>query len=308
MIALGFVVAAIAWYVLRALARRWQPARRAVERLSPYTRWLHGWVLAAPATFAYVAVFSISTLVQQSAPPRLINLLTRIQSTNLKHLSLDPVKAMVDSAFWVANKGTGLSFYILLFASVVAWAEQRYGTPRIILIGLCGHVFGSLLTALIEWHAIDSGRAPAALANTTDVGVSYIMVAGCVAAVILMRGWWRIAGVAGLSAGIVLPIFVTHTLWNFGHLFATLSGLIAALITLKFAPPRTPADVTRRLTEAVTARTGAGIVPVRAGPRRSGLGRFGGGRLGSEGEAAGSAVPVGEQTGQGRDGDLGRRA
>jgi hypothetical protein len=278
MVALVFVAAVVTWYVLRALARWWRPARRAVDRLSPYTRRLHGWVLAAPATFAYIAVFSSSTLVQRSAPPRLISLLTRIQSTNLKHLSLDPVIAMADSAFWVADKGAGLSFYIALFGCVVAWAEPRYGTPRIILIGLSGHVFGSLLTALVEWHAINSGRAPAALAHTTDVGVSYIMVAGCVAAVILMRGWWRIAGVAALTVGIVVPIFVTHTLWNFGHLFATLCGLAAALISLKIAPVRTPVDLASLI----------GSV--------------------SEGESARPVVPVGEQAGQGGDGDLGRRA
>jgi hypothetical protein len=306
MVALIFVAGVVVWYVLRGLARWWPAARRTVDRLSPYTRRLHGWVLAAPASFAYIAVFTSSTLVQQSAPPRLISLLTRIQSTNLKHLSLDPVKAMADSAFWVADKGAGLSFYIALFACVVAWAEQRYGTPRIILIGLSGHVFGSLLTALVEWHAINSGRAPAALARTTDVGVSYIMVAGCVAAVILMRGWWRIAGVTALTIGIVVPIFVTHTLWNFGHLFATLCGLVTALISLKIAPARAPVDVTHCLTEAVAARTGPSADPDGSTGSSGADGLAG--STGSEVESAGAAVPVGEQAGQGGDGDLRRRA
>jgi hypothetical protein len=236
------VVVVLAWYALRGVAHWWRPARLAVDRLSPRTRWLHGWVLSAPATFTYIAIFTASTLLQKTAPPKLIYLLTKLQSTNLKHLGTDPVIALADSALWVAGHGAGLSFYVALYATVVAWAEPRYGTPRMILIGLCGHVFGSLLTAAVEWRAIESGRASARLAHTTDVGVSYIMVAGCVAAVVLMRGRWRVAGATALGIGIVLPVFVTHTLWNLGHLFAASCGLVAALIGLRIAPPRTPVD------------------------------------------------------------------
>lgn len=235
---MGVVVVVLAWYTLRGLARWWAWAGHAVERLSPYTRGLHAWVLAAPATFVYIAVFTSSTLLQKTAPRALINLLTTIQSTNLAHLSTRPLIALADSALWVANKGSGLLFYIAVFASVVAWAEPRYGTPRMIVIMLCGHVFGSLLTAAVEWHAIESGRAPARLAYTTDVGVSYIMVAGCAAAVVLMRGRFRIAGAAALGVGVVLPVFVTHTVWDLGHLFATACGLAAALVCLHLAPPR----------------------------------------------------------------------
>ncbi|MEV8633566.1 rhomboid-like protein [Streptosporangium sp. NPDC051023] len=239
----SFLVVTLAWYALRGLARWWAWAGRVVGRLSPYTRGLHAWVLAAPATFVYIAVFTSSTLLQKTAPRALINLLTTIQSTNLAHLSTRPLIALADSALWVADKGSGLVFYVAVFASVVAWAEPRYGTPRIIVIVLCGHVFGSLLTAVVEWHAIETGKAPARLAHTTDVGVSYIMVAGCAAAVVLMRGRWRIAGAMALGAGVVLPVFVTHTIWDLGHLFATACGLAAALLSLRLAPPRTPPDV-----------------------------------------------------------------
>ncbi|RMI46942.1 hypothetical protein EBO15_04770 [Actinomadura harenae] len=45
-----------------------------------------------------------------------------------------------------------------------------------------------------------------ALAITTDVGVSYIMVARCAAAVLLMRGRWLALGIAGLVFDVVGPI------------------------------------------------------------------------------------------------------
>ncbi|MEO5874395.1 MAG: rhomboid-like protein, partial [Streptosporangiaceae bacterium] len=177
-----------AWYLLRLCAVRWGRARVLRDRLTPFTRRLHAWVLSAPATFAYVAIFCAFTLVQKTSPDRLIDLLTRLHSTNLMNLSKAPFAAMAESALWVADQGDGVILYVAVFVTVVAWAERRYGTPRIILICGTGHVLGSFLTTRIELWAIDSGRAPASLGLAVDVGVSYLMVAGCAAAVLLMRG------------------------------------------------------------------------------------------------------------------------
>jgi hypothetical protein len=234
------VVCVLLWYGLRGLGVWWAPAGRLVGRLSPWTRKAHAWVLSAPATFAYITVFTASTAVQRSAPPRLIDLLTRMQSTNIHDLDRAPLTALAESGLWVADKGAGLGGYVLAFATVVAWAERRYGTPRIIVICLSGHVFGTLLTVWVERAAISSGRASRALANTTDVGVSYMMVAGLVAAVILLPGWWRWAAGSALTLGVLGPVVVDHTLWDLGHLFATLCGLVTAVFTLLLVPARTP--------------------------------------------------------------------
>lgn len=257
--------AVVLWYVLRGLSHWWTGARRVVGRLSPWTARLHAWVLSAPATFGYIAIFTASTLVQRTAPPKLIDLLTKLQSTSIHHLNRAPVLAMAESALWVADKGAGFSLYVVLFATVVAWAERRYGTPRIIVIAVTGHVLGTLLTVMVEKNAIDSGEAPSRLAFTTDVGVSYMMVAGCVAAVILMRGRWLVAGGAALCAGVLGPVIIAHSLWNLGHLFATLSGLAAALVALRFGPPRTPPDLAPLLARAATVQRAAEEpMPVRA--------------------------------------------
>ncbi|MFC5183649.1 rhomboid-like protein [Actinomadura harenae] len=239
----AFILVVAGWYALRALGLAWGPARRIVAACEPWTHRAHTWALSAPATFTYVAVFTASTLVQFSAPPKLIDLLTTLQSTNLRNLHRAPLRALLDSALWVADKGEGLAMYVVLFVTVVAWAERRYGTPRILLVWLSGHVLGSLLTALVETHALENGRAPARLAITTDVGVSYIMVAGCAAAVLLMRGRWLLFGIAGLLFGVVGPVFWNHSLWDLGHLFATTCGLAAAWALLQIAPARTPPDL-----------------------------------------------------------------
>lgn len=240
---LALVCLALLWYALRLLAAVWPAARAFVARLSPYTRWLHAWVLSAPATFTYVAVFTALTLVQRTTPPRLVDLVTRVNSTSLVRLRHAPLSVLADSALWVANRGSDLVLYILVFATVVAWAERRYGPPRLILICVSGHVLGTLLTAAVESHAIQTGQASYRLASTTDVGVSYMMVAGTVAAVLLMRGWWLAGGIAALAGGVVWPVIASHTIWDLGHLFATLCGLAVAVPVLLAGGTRVPRDL-----------------------------------------------------------------
>ncbi|WP_174555066.1 rhomboid-like protein [Actinomadura hibisca] len=270
------MVLVVAWYALRLLGRWWGPAEAVVGRVSPWTRWAHAWVLSAPATFVYVAVFTASTLVQFSAPPKLIELLTTLQSSNLANLHRAPLRALLDSALWVADQGEGLLLYVSVFVSVVAWAERRYGTPRIVVVGLAGHVLGSLLTVLVEMRALESGRAPVRLAVTTDVGVSYIMVAGCAAAVLLMRGRWLVAGVVLLGLGVVGPVFWSRTLWDLGHLLATLCGLVVAWLVLRVAPARRAPDLRPCLPERAVRRGAEGAGCAGCGRASGDVGGAGG--------------------------------
>ncbi|MGC0414585.1 rhomboid-like protein [Embleya sp. AB8] len=250
---LGLVVA---WYLLRGLARRWAWARRLVKWLSPWTARLHVWVLSAPITYTYIAIFTASTVVQRTTPPRLIDLLTKLNSTNLFRLGRQPVEALLTSAFWVADHGSGLATYVFVFGTVVAWAERRYGSPRMLLIGASAHVFGSLITAAVEKGAIRAGRLPHKIAYATDVGVSYVEVGSCAAAVLIMAGWFRLIGVAVMFVTVGLPVIMDHSIWDFGHLIATLCGLTAALLVrlagpLRKPPPLRPPLVVSTVTDRV---------------------------------------------------------
>jgi len=208
-----------------------------VAQLSPQTRRLHAWVLSAPATFAYIAVFSASTVIARNAPSHLITMLTTRQGTSPVRLAADPT-VLLTSALWVANGGAALGLYVAVFAIVVAWAERRYGPPRIIVIGVSGHVLGSLLTAAILQRAIDSGYLSDRLTRTADVGVSYVLVAGVAAAIVLWRGWRRAVGAAVLAAALLIPLAMNRTIWDLGHVLAALCGLAAAMVLLAFAPTR----------------------------------------------------------------------
>lgn len=244
MVALAALALSVLWYVLRGVGYLWKPAARVVGQLAPWTVKLRAWVLSAPATFVYIALFTMGTFVQKTAPPRLIDLLVKVDSTNLHRLSDDPATVLVTSAVWVADRGSGLSMYIAVFATVVAWAERRYGTPRLILIAISAHVLGSLCTARVERWAIDTGRAPEKLIRATDVGVSYIMVGCCAAAVLIMWSWVRLVGIAVMVMVVVVPVLTSRTVWDLGHLFATLFGLGAALLVRSAGPLREPPPLT----------------------------------------------------------------
>nr|WP_202511423.1 rhomboid-like protein [Streptomyces sp. SID3343] len=230
--------------MLRGLARRWEWARRWVAVISPWTARLHTWVLSAPITFTYMAIFTASTVVQRTSPPRLIDLLTKLNSTNLFRLGNDPIEALLTSAFWVADHGSGLLMYLIVFGTVVAWAERRYGSPRMLVIGASGHVFGSLLTAAIEKGAITAGRLPHKIAFATDVGVSYVEMGSCAAAVLIMTGWIRLIGAVVMFCLVGLPVITDHTIWDVGHLLATLSSLAAAVLLRLLGPLRDPPPFT----------------------------------------------------------------
>jgi hypothetical protein len=257
------LAALVSWYLLKA-GRRVPAVHRFVARLTPWSERLHTWVLSAPATFCYIAVFTCFSLVQKTAPPRLIDVMTTVDSTNLHQLHNHTLSVLATSGFWMADHGDALALYIAGFATVVAWAERRYGTPRLAVILASGHVFGSLLTEALLRQAINHGRAPTKLVYATDVGVSYMLVAGMAGAVLAMGGRLRVMAAAILLGILFTPMFTSHTIWDFGHIVAAACGLIVATLCRLAGPLRTPGPLTRRSAAAVatqSARSDADRVP-----------------------------------------------
>jgi hypothetical protein len=248
------LAALVGWYLLKA-GRRVPAVHRFVARLTPWTARLHTWVLSAPATFCYIAVFTCFSLVQKTAPPRLIDVMTTVDSTNLHQHRNHTLSVLATSAFWMADHGDALALYVAGFATVVAWAERRYGTPRLAVIVASGHVFGSLLTEALLRQAIDAGRAPTKLVYATDVGVSYMLVAGMAGAVLAMRGRLRVLAAAILLGILFTPMFTSHTIWDFGHIVAAACGLIVATVCRLAGPLRTPEPLTRRSAAAVATQS-----------------------------------------------------
>jgi hypothetical protein len=58
-----------------------------------------------------------------------------------------------------------------------------------------------------------------------------------------------------LALGVLAPVLVHHTIWDLGHLLATLCGLGAALLLLAIRPARVPVPVDELAARLTVRRT-----------------------------------------------------
>lgn len=225
------------WLGTPRLASTWRAHRPALIRF----------VRASPATFTYLSILSVTTWVLVGASPAVVAALLENQSTNLHHLTRDPVRVLIRSAFWLS--GYELLFFAALFLVVLAPAERWLGTPRWLIAFASGHVGATLLTSLWIWLAVRTGAAPASIENVVDVGVSYGF--GAVAALFTYRlpRHWRPVWTGGLAAYVIGNILIGGDFTAYGHAAALLIGF--ALYPLTCAP-------------AVRARAKGRLLPVNA--------------------------------------------
>jgi hypothetical protein len=238
---IGRVAVRRGWPGTARLTSVWQVHRPALVRF----------VRGSPATFTYLAILTVTTWVLAGSSPKVVAALLEEQSTNLHHLTRDPVRVLIRSAFWLS--GYELLFWAALFLVVLAPAERWLGTTRWLVAFASGHVGATLLTSLGIWLAIRAGAAPARLENVVDVGVSYGF--GAVAALFTYRlaSRWRGVWAGGLIAYAIGGILINRDFTAYGHAAALLIGF--ALYPLTRA-------------QAVRARAAQPLI-LAATPRRS---------------------------------------
>lgn len=186
-------------------------------------------------------------------------------STNVQRLSSQPVRTILSSAFWVADEGHGYFLYLGAFVLVVARAEQRLGSRRLLTIAFGTHVLASLVMVAAEAVAIGTSLAPASLASTTDVGVSYVLVGGSVAAAATLPPRSRTVALAALTVAVGVPLLLDRGLWDAGHVVALACAVGLTRTVLRFAPLTVPGPSARWLGPPAPAavapapRAGAGL-------------------------------------------------
>ncbi len=182
------------------------------------------------------------------ANPSVARALLEEQSTNLHHLTHDPVRVLIRSAFWLNSYE--LLFWVILFVVVLAPAEHWLGTPRWLVVFASGHVGATVLTATGIWLALRAGVTSHRLEDVVDVGASYGFVA--IAAVFTFRlaPRWRVLWAAVLVAAVAGGIAIDGTFTAYGHAAALLIGFALCPLTrtpgvraradlpLLMAPPR----------------------------------------------------------------------
>lgn len=231
--ACGVLIAA--WFAVKSLAARgWSPAGRLYHRLDPTIQATRLWTAAAPLTATYVAIWTITTVLQQGTPQSLNEFLTRWHSTNIVGLASQPVRVLFSSAFVVADSGFGFAGYVLVYLFITMRLEHRIGAARTLVVAGVSHVLGSLLTVAVEIWAIDNAMAPKSLSYTVDVGVSYVMVGSIGAYFWLVSRRWLPWLATALAVGVVVPMVVSHTIWDLGHFLATCLGVAAGWLVVRY--------------------------------------------------------------------------
>ena len=245
------------WRVTDPLARAW---REHGARL----RW---GVASAPATYIYLGILVVTTWVLLGMPSAAKTAFIEDQSTNLMHLSKDPVRVLVRSAFFVTKRE--LLVWALLFGLVLAPVERWLGTARAIAAFAIGHIGATCLTAIDIWAHIRYMHAPHSLWNTEDTGASYGFFTLAGVLVHRLRGWTRWALILVLAGFVVWGFLEGTGPTARGHSVSILLGLLLYPVTRRAAvrarrgPGRSIVDLWRpsRADGAPRAFPASGSVP-----------------------------------------------
>lgn len=188
------------------------------------------WIRSAPATYLWLSLLLVTTIVQHIVSPGSLDDILGRRSTNLANLSEHPLRPMIASLFWL--DGAYWVPYVVGFTVFLAVAERWLGTARFVAVGLAGHVLATLASQGLLDLAIGHGRADPTLRDAIDVGVSYFMAAViAVLAYRLLPPWrWVYALVA--LATVITPFAVgAPDFTDAGHLIAMLIGFAMYPIT-----------------------------------------------------------------------------
>jgi hypothetical protein len=172
-----------------------------------------------------VSLFAVTTLLLALGPDAQDRVI-RHASTNLHNLSHGHVGTLLTSAF-VADAGP-MYAWLPGLACLLGIGELLWGSKRLLLAFVVGHVGATLLVAAGLAAAVSSGWLSATVTSATDVGISYgaAAVLGALTPTIPRPwrppwiGWWL-----ALEAGVVAA---GGDFSDVGHLVALLLGMVVA--------------------------------------------------------------------------------
>ncbi|MDX3853769.1 rhomboid-like protein [Streptomyces sp. AK02-01A] len=202
-----------------------------MRRISPKIR---AWITSAPGTYLWLAALFVTTVALHRMSPEFERELLLQHSTNIHELSVDPVRVLITSAFWI-DGGTWLP-YVLLYTALHAPAERWLGTPRWLGVAALAHIGASLISEGVLGWAIHHGHAPQSAVNTLDVGVSYALAG--IAGILIYRvpRPWNLPYTTAVLVFYGTPLLAGRTFTDLGHLTAALIGLACYPLTPAHGP------------------------------------------------------------------------
>lgn len=236
------VYGAIVFAGLLWLTRSWPPSAQITAWLRKQRPLVLAYLRSAPAVVTYTAILIVTTSIYAETTPEVGRLLLRDQSTNLRQLSRDPIRALISSAFWTG--GRSMLYVIVPFILVLVPMERWLGTARFVFVYWCGHVLTTVIVAVGIWAAIKHGDAPDSLSRAIDVGVSYGFYCCCALFTYRLPRRFRIPWAIGCVLFGLFGIWRVGDFTSYGHMTTILIGF--ALYPVTRAP-----EVRRRLDEPI---------------------------------------------------------
>ena len=154
-------------------------------------------VEAGSAAAIFVLLLLAAALTMQLVSVEARTAVVGWSSTNLLNLADHPAGALVASAF-VGSTGSELASWCVLAVVGLAATAWRLGIVRTLVVVGGAHVIATYLSQGILAVQLATHHASADLVSMSDVGPSYVVVAGLAAGVAFGPAWGRLASLAGL--------------------------------------------------------------------------------------------------------------
>jgi hypothetical protein len=184
-----------------------------------------GWwlVRSAPLTYLWLAVLLITTVIQHHLSRHELHTLLVHRSTNIAHLSTDPLYVLFASLFWI--DGGKWVPCLVLFSLFVAPAERWLGQIRWLAVGLTAHVVATYISEGLLYLAIERHLEPERMVHVRDVGVSYFMVGVMAVFTYHVAPPWRWIYLAGVIVYYGAGFVANPDFTGIGHCSAIAIGL-----------------------------------------------------------------------------------
>ncbi|MET9639024.1 rhomboid-like protein [Streptomyces virginiae] len=201
------------------------------ERTDPEpSRPLRSWIRSSPGTHIWLLIIAVTSIIVAIAPDQVDRVLLHRNSSNIHQLVQHPVRALVSSAFWIANPAS-LALYAVLFEVFHAPVERWLGTLRWLVIVATAHVVATLISQKVLLTAIQDHRAPRSMTHVVDIGVSYGLAASIGVLTYRLPSPWRWFYLTGAIAFFGIPLATGGTFTDLGHAIALAVGLLSWPLT-----------------------------------------------------------------------------
>ncbi|MFJ9595169.1 rhomboid-like protein [Streptomyces virginiae] len=201
------------------------------ERTDPEpSRPLRSWIRSSPGTHIWLLIIAVTSIIVAIAPDQVDRVLLHRNSSNIHQLVQHPVRALISSAFWIANPAS-LALYAVLFEAFHAPVERWLGTLRWLVIVATAHVVATLISQKVLLTAIQDHRAPRSMTHVVDIGVSYGLAASIGVLTYRLPDPWRWVYLTGVIAFFGIPLATGGTFTDLGHAIALAVGLLSWPLT-----------------------------------------------------------------------------